>query len=85
MTYGCTDVRGEGRTDAVLRLKGDGSYSPTAGRFTELRNFGEHLLYRMPDGTERENRNAVIFAAGLVLGHKEVSNVIRYKLDGDGR
>jgi hypothetical protein len=84
MGYACTDIRGEGRTDAVLLLKGDGSYMPTTGTFSDLRNFGEHLKYRMPDGSERENRNHVIFAAGLVLGHKEISSVVRYKLN-DGR
>jgi predicted nucleic acid-binding protein len=84
MAYSCRDIRDEGRTDAVLFLKGDGSYMPTTGRFSELRNFGEHLKYRMPDGSERENRSAVIYAAGLVMGHKEVTNVVRYKLD-DGR
>lgn len=84
MAYPCTDISGEGRTDAVLSLKGDGSYTPTTGTFADLRNFGEHLKYRMPDGSDRENRNHVIFAGGLVLGHKEVSSIVRYKLD-DGR
>ena len=83
MTYGCVDARSEGRTDAILQLKGDGSYDPTTGRFTELRNFGEHLSYRMPDGTKSENQNRVIYAIGAVIGHKEVSNVTRYKLDGE--
>ena len=82
MAYVCSDIRGEGRTSAILRLKGDGSYDLRNGGFVDLRNFGEHLSYRMPDGTEQENRNIVMFAAGLVLGHKDVSNVVRYKLDG---
>ena len=84
MAYSCRDIRDEGRTDAVLLLRGDGSYMSTTARFSELRNFGEHLKYRMPDGNEGENRNAVIYAAGMVIGHKEVTNVVRYKLD-DGR
>ena len=81
MAFECIDIRGEGRTDAVLLLNGDGSYMPTAGAFSDLRNFGEQLKYRMPDGSERENRNHVIFAAGIVLGHKELSSVVRYKLN----
>lgn len=84
MAYSCADIRGEGRTDAVLSLKGDGSYVPPTGTFADLRNFGEHLKYRMPDGSDRVNRNHVIFAGGIVLGHKEISSVVRYKLD-DGR
>jgi hypothetical protein len=84
MAYACTDIRGEGRTDGVLLLKGDGSYMPTTGTFSGLRNFGERLSYRMPDGSERENRNHVLFAAGIVFGHREVSSIVRYKLN-DGR
>jgi len=83
MAYACTDIRGEGRTDAVLLLNGDGSYVPTTGTYADLRNFGEHLKYRMPDGSERENRNHVLFAGGLVLGHKEISSVVRYKLNDE--
>jgi hypothetical protein len=48
MAYACIDIRGEGRTDAVLLLQGDGSYMPTTSAFSDLRNFGEHLKYRMP-------------------------------------
>jgi len=85
MKYTCTDIRGEGRTDALLQLNGDGSYNAITGQFTELRNFGERLSYRMPDGTERETFNEVVFLGGIVFGHKDVSNVIRYKLDDDDR
>lgn len=81
MSYECADIRGDGRTDAVLLLKGDGSYTPKTGIFSELRNFGEHLKYRMPDGSEGESRNTVLFLASGVIGHKEISNVVRYKLD----
>lgn len=81
LEFGCFDVRGKARTDAVLLLKGDGLYMPATCTFSELRNFGEHLKYRLPDGSERENRNVVVFAGGLVLGHREVSSVVRYKLE----
>lgn len=85
MAYGCIDIRGEGRTDATVLLKGDGSYMPTTATFSDFRNFGERLRYRLPDGSERENRSVVAFAAGLVIGHKEVSSVIRYKLLDESR
>jgi hypothetical protein len=84
MVYGCTDARSEGRTDAILTLRGDGSYITTTSEFNNLRNYGEHLKYRLADGSERESRNAVAFIGGIVLGHKEVSNVVRYPLN-DGR
>lgn len=65
IVYECKDIPGEGRTEAVLLLKGDGSYLHTTGAFSDLRNFGEHLKYRMQDGSEQENRNAVISQWGL--------------------
>ena len=83
ITYACIDISGEGRTDALLRQDGDGMYDPTNGRFTALRYLDNHFSYRMPDGTERETQNRVFLIETLVIGHKEVSNVIRYKLDGD--
>lgn len=76
----CDDERGDGRTDARLWLKGDGSYLPESRTFTNLRNFGEHLTFKLPDGTQSEMRNAVIHVDGLVLGHKQVSSIVRYAL-----
>ena len=80
MRYVCSDARGEGRTDAVLTLKGDGTFSPATGRFTDLRNFGEHLSYRTAEG-EEEKRNVVVLAGTIVVGHREISHVTRYKLE----
>ena len=37
----------------------------------------------MPDGSEQENRNQGIFAAGIFMGHKEISHKVRYKLEED--
>jgi len=76
----CDDVRGDGRTDARLRLKGDGSYLPDSREFKNLRNFGEHLTFKLPDGTQSEIRNAVFHGADLVIGHKQVSDIVRYAL-----
>lgn len=76
----CDDVRGDGRTDARLRLKGDGSYLPDSRVFKNLRNFGEHLTFKLPDGTQSEIRSAVIHVDGLVIGHKQVSSIVRYAL-----
>ena len=83
MDIHCEDLRSEGRTDAVLHLKGDGSYLPASGAFRNLRNFGEHLSFRLADGTVSEIRNVVLHVDGIVLGHREVSNVVRYALPQD--
>lgn len=84
MHYECTDVTDQERLDAILRLKGDGSYNPGTGSFQNLRNFGEHLSYQMPDGTVREQENHNIFGASISLGHREVSHTVRYRLDDSG-
>ena len=80
LTLGCVDARGEGRTNIEIYLKGDGNYLPHVKSFQNLRNFGERLQYRMPDGRLEEKQNHVLFADGLVLGHKQVSHVTRYQL-----
>lgn len=80
LEYECVDVTGEERSDAVLTLKGDGSYDTQSDTFNELRNFGETLNYKLQDGTEEKKQNRVIFAAGTMVGHKEIAHTVRYKL-----
>jgi hypothetical protein len=83
MSFLCADIRGEGRTNASLLLRGDASYTPATGSFAYIRNFGEHFKFRLADGSEGESRAAVIFAAGLVIGHRQISNIIRYRLSDE--
>jgi hypothetical protein len=80
LEYECVDVTGEERSDAVLTLKGDGSYDTQSDTFNELRNFGETLNYKLQDGTEEKKQHHVIFAAGTMVGHKEIAHTVRYKL-----
>jgi hypothetical protein len=65
----CDDVRGEARTEATLTLKGDGSYLPASREFRNLRNFGEELQFRLPDGSKKEMRNIVLFVDGITSFH----------------
>lgn len=83
MSIQCTDIRGDGRTEAELRLKGDGAFLPATREFRNLRNFGEQLRFRLPDGSMSEMRNTVVFVDGIALGHREVSRVTRYPLTRD--
>ncbi len=80
ITISCSDARGEGRTNAFLILKGDGLYSPTNRSFSVLRNFGEHLTYLNADGILQETRSHVLYASGIVIGHKEISYEVRHAL-----
>jgi len=81
LTFECVDVTGQRRTDGVLRLTGDCSFDATAQVYSELRNFGEHLQFRVADGALAERRNHVLFADSIVLGHRVVTDVTRYPLD----
>lgn len=76
----CVDARGEGRSEILLRLRGDGSYAPEAKAFNNLRDFGEHLTFQQSDGTRCEVRSAVACGATIVLGHREVVSTVRYPL-----
>ena len=79
--YQAEDAGDQGRTDGRLRLRGDGTYEVSTNRFTSLRNYGEHLTWKASDGTEEQARNQVAFVGSLVLGHREVTHAVRYKLD----
>jgi hypothetical protein len=79
--FTCTDITGEGRREALLRLKGDGSYNARVRTFANLRNAGESLSFKLKDGEERVMRNTVIGVGSIVLGHKEVVHTIRHRLD----
>lgn len=80
MSFVCTDVTQEGRTEGTLLLSGDCSFEPAAGTVQEIRNFGEHLKFRMPDGTMAERRNHVLFIDSAVMGHRIVTDITRYAL-----
>jgi hypothetical protein len=77
----CTNVRGDGRSSALLYLKGDGTFDPATLTYDSLRNFGEQLTFTDVDGSEKNIRHAVLFGASIVLGHREVSSTIRHLID----
>lgn len=60
--YDAKEIAGDGRTDGVLTLRGDGVYDTKSRSFRELRNFGEQLRFQLADGGERQIQNRVIFA-----------------------
>jgi hypothetical protein len=79
--YEAKDETDENRRNAILILDGDGSYNADSQTFDELRNFGEKLVFELEDGTKKEIQNYVLFAGGIVLGHKEVEHTVKYKLE----
>lgn len=83
ITYNCEDISGRNRSNAKMILEGDGSYYVIEKEFSEIRNYGEELLFRLEDGGgESKNiRNRVIYAGTLVIGHKTIEHSVRYKLE----
>jgi len=81
ISYQCEDLTADGRSDAVLILKGDCTYLVKEGQFEALRNHGEEFLFKTKEGEDKSQRNVVIFMDSLVIGHKTVEHVVKYKLD----
>lgn len=77
----CPDATASGRPPAILTIKGDATYNTESEMFSDLRSFGETLRFTSEDGSEKELKNVVMHAKGIAIGHREVSNTVRYKLD----
>lgn len=79
--YLCNDLSASNRTDAKLILRGDGNYLLDKNAFSEMRNFGEELVFKLENGEDKQLRNIVIFAGGIVIGHKTVEHFVKWKLE----
>ncbi len=81
----CSDLSDQGRTGAVLHLKGTGSYDVQGGKYDDIRITGQELDFFLADGTSRQSRNIIIGAAGIVIGHRDVVHSVRYQLTEENR
>jgi PIN domain len=70
---------GDGRTNGVITLRGDGSYDTKLHTFANLGNREEALRFQQSGGDEREVRN-VYASMEEFIGHRDVSHTIRRKL-----
>jgi hypothetical protein len=76
----CQDATNEGRTDAMIVTRGEGTYDAEGKQFVELANRGEKLVYRLQDGTEKKSENVVLVVGTAVIGHRTVEHSVRHKL-----
>lgn len=76
----CEDETSEGRTDAVLRIEGDGLYRVGSRAFSDLRPREMSVSFSTPEGA-RERRASAFASAHVVIGHRTVTNVVRERLD----
>jgi len=81
----CSDLSDQGRTKAVLHLKGSGSYSVESGKYDDIRITGQELDFLLADGTTRQSANIIIGAASIVIGHRDVVHTVRYQLMEENR
>jgi hypothetical protein len=79
--YLCNDLSASSRTDAKIILRGDGNYIVDKKEFSEMRNFGEELIFKLENGEVKQMRNFVLFAGSIVIGHKSVEHSVKYKLE----
>jgi hypothetical protein len=78
--FACEDLTGEDRTEGRLLLKGDGSYNTDDKSFSDLRNSGEKLSFRLKDGSEQVIHNYILHCEAF-LGHRKIVHTVRYPLD----
>jgi hypothetical protein len=81
----CADLSDQERKDAVLHLAGTGSYNTQSRQFSDMRITGQELDYVLADGTTKQSVNVILAAASIVIGHKDVTHTVRYKLAEEDR
>jgi PIN domain len=77
----CEDLLSDGRSDAILLLKGDCTYLVDEKLFSTFRNHGEELSYKTKEGEEKSQLIGVLCADDAVVGHRFIEHSIKYKLD----
>jgi hypothetical protein len=81
ISYNCEDLTTDGRSGAILVLKGDCIYLVKEKQFSAFRSHGEELSFKTKDGEDQRRRNVTVFTDGLVIGHRTVEHSVRYRLD----
>lgn len=79
ITFQCSDASDQGRTDASIELKGDGSYDTSTAEYLGLRNHGEKLEYIDEEGQQTRVNN-VSAVGSLDVGHRSVKHLVKYPL-----
>lgn len=76
----CPDITGLDREDALMVIDADGLYSCEREEFDELGMKSATFKFCDENGEELERRGVWVRAGGTVMGHREVTSVIREKL-----
>ena len=74
------DATEEGRPDGMLVLRGDANLNTESAIYESIRVWEEELSYNEQGGGHRTSNKTLYAVGNIVLGHKEVSHTVRYKL-----
>jgi len=77
----CVDVSDQGRTGAILRMEGDGTYDTESANFSDIRLSRQNLSYLNEDGSRSVVVNMLALVGSAVIGHREVLHTVRYALE----
>lgn len=76
----CSDLSNQNRSNAILYLKGTGSYNVETSECTDLRIAEQKMNFMLADGTSQQSISGIFGVANIVLGHRDVLHTVRYPL-----
>jgi hypothetical protein len=77
--YLCPDLNAV-RDPAILKVDGECWYDSDTKTFSQFATRGEEIRFSLPDGTHTK-RNVIMAAAHIVIGHKDIDNIMRVALE----
>ena len=79
ISYRCEDTSGQGRIDATLKIRGDGSYDTETRKCGTIRISNENFKYTDADGQE-QTKGSHFLSATFTAGHRDVEHILREPL-----
>jgi hypothetical protein len=79
----CSDLSDQNTSNAILFLKGTGSYNVETSECTDLRIVEQKMNFILPDGTSQQLTSGIFGIANIVLGHRDVLHTVRYPLTNE--
>lgn len=76
ISFECIDITEQGRTDAVLRLQGSGSYDSDKDEFINISLTNVRLKYSDTEG-QQQTSGFVSAAMTATFGHKDVEHTVK--------
>ena len=75
----CEDATNQGRENATLHIRGDGSYDTEKQKFHGICSSGERLLYADVEG-QQQTKSIILLRAHFIAGHRNAVHTVRFPL-----